>query len=695
MRKILLLAFTVPVCILHAQTPFTKSANDALVVAVMVQKFHVQPKAVDDAFSTSVYTRLINQLDRQKIFFTTEDLQLLAPYKDKLDDEIRKKQTGFLQQLTTIYQKRMAQADTMIDNICRQPFNFNLNEKTTVVEDTSYASEASLRNKVYKLAKRSVLLSLVESNAKLLSLTPPQQKKFIDSAEAVLRKKINTSFKRSIQRKLQSPGGLQQMVGTEYCKTIATCFDPHTEYMPLNEKEDFESALGRKAMGFGFKLDEDENGHVKIDNLKAGSPAFKSGQLNEGDKMESIQWEGKEPIDVSSATMEEVMRILDASNHDNMQLKVRKADGSTRLVTLWKEQLQADEEDEEKVRSYILNGSKKIGYISLPAFYEDWENEDGANVNGCANDVAKEILKLKKENIEGLVLDVRYNGGGSMREAVELAGIFIDAGPVAMLKTREQKPFTLKDANRGTIYDGPLMLLVNGYSASASEMLAGTLQDYNRAVIVGTPTYGKATGQVVLPMDTTISLDKDFRDIKSSSYIKTTISQLYRINGTTAQASGVKPDVFVPDLLEAIPGREGDDPFVIRAVSIEGNKYYKAGSALPIIPLQVAAKAKIEALPYFKAVQSYVDATRKSKQRKDMSLRLSDALSMAREQEPETPEMEDEKQAEAYQVINNDYELQRMKTNANLKEVNEDWKETLSKDPYVKLAYELMLLMIK
>ena len=148
-----------------------------------------------------------------------------------------------------------------------------------------------------------------------------------------------------------------------------------------------------------------------------------------------------------------------------------------------------------------------MGYISLPAFYTDWQNNDKAG-NGCADDVAKEIVKLKKENIEGLILDLRYNGGGSMQEAVDLSGIFIDAGPVAQIKSRDAKVYTMKDVNRGsTIYDGPLILMVNGYSASASEMVAGTLQDYNRAVIVGSPTYGKATAQVVLPMDTTINLD--------------------------------------------------------------------------------------------------------------------------------------------------------------------------------------------
>jgi carboxyl-terminal processing protease len=693
MRKLLLAVCSV-VCIdLPAQTAFTKTANEAAVVTAMVQKFHVQPKPVDDQFSTTVFHLFLTQLDRQKIFFTAEDVQSLAPFKDKLDDEIKNRQTNFLQKVTAIYQQRLRQADAVVDSLGKQPFNFNLAEKLTLVEDTSYAiNEAALRNKMYKKVKRTVLMSMLDIDQPLTSLSSAQQKKFVDSAEAINRKKIVTMIRRSIKRKLQSPGGIEQIIGEEYCKAIAGSFDPHTAYMPETEKEDFESELGQKAMGFGFSLDEDGDGKVVINDLKAGSPAFKSGQLNDGDKIESIQWEGKEAIDVTTASMEEIARILTVSNHAKANIKIKKADGSSRQVTLVKEQLEANEEDEEKVKSYVLKGTKAIGYISLPAFYEDWENEE-ANVNGCANDVAKEIIKLKKENIDGLILDVRYNGGGSLREAVELAGIFIDAGPVAMMKNKEQKIFTLKDANRGTIYDGPLMLLVNGYSASASELLAGTLQDYHRAVIVGTPTYGKATGQVILPLDTTITLDKDFRSIKTEGYIKTTMSQLYRVNGTTAQAIGVQPDILLPDLLDAYPEREGDNQMVLRSANIESNKYFKPLEGLSVAGLQAAANSRVDTSAYFKAVKSYVDVVKKSKVRSDLSLRFSDVLQTLQQQQPVAPAVENEAAATSFTILNSAFELQRMKANSNLKEVNEEWKHTLSKDAYVKLAYELMLLL--
>src|SRR5664279_2385510 len=277
-----------------------------------------------------------------------------------------------------------------------------------------------------------------------------------------VRNKEQKSFKNSINIVLQSAGGIQQYIGDEYCKAIAVCYDPHSAYFPLTEKEDFESELGQQQMVFGFRCKEDDDGSVKIESIMPGSPAFKSGQLNKEDKILSIQWEDKQPIDVSSGGLKQLYEVLAMSNHDKATFKIKKPDGTERTVILLKEKMEEDD-DQNKVKSFLLKGSKTIGFISLPSFYQDWENES-TGVNGCANDVAKEILKLKKENIEGLIIDLRYNGGGSMDEAIELSGIFIDFGPVGMDKDRDAKLYTLKDVNRGTIYEGPLMLMVNGYT---------------------------------------------------------------------------------------------------------------------------------------------------------------------------------------------------------------------------------------
>ena len=691
-NRLLLLCIFVPAFI-FSNAQFTRSVNDAFLITRMAEKFHFQPKPLNDEFSYKVFTETLKHLDEDKIIFTAEDIKTLSKFKFELDDEIKSKKSNFLSLLTKIYGERISRADTMISVICKVPFNFSLAEKISAAEDTSHpADEKAMGMKLYKFIKYDVLDNILDEDT-ILTLPLSRQKKYLDSIEPVSRLRAQKAFKYPIKLMLQTIGGIEQAMGDEYCKAIAGCYDPHTVYFPAVEKENFESRLGQKSMVFGFSFKEEEDGSVRIESLEPGSPAFKSGQLNKGDKIQSVQWKDQKPIDVASGGIKELVDVLKMSNHEKATFKIKKADGTERLVSLWKEK-QEDDDDDDRVKSFLLKGNKTVGFLSLPAFYEDWEDEKG--INGCANDVAKEILKLKKENIEGLILDLRYNGGGSMQEAVELAGIFIDAGPVGQYKTKESKIYTLKDVNRGTIYDGPLMVLVNGYSASASEVVAGTLQDYNRAIIVGSPTYGKATAQVVLPMDTSITLDKDFTKIQSASYLKTTVSQLYRVNGATAQAKGVRPDIELPDVLQAHPHREADEPNVLISLPVEGSKYFKPYNPISIAGLQSAARAEVGASPYFRFLKSYIEAEKIKNEPKDINLKLSDIIEEEKRSIQSAPDSNTTRNEKApYAVQNNSFEKQQMLLNTRLKEQNEQWANFLTKDPYLRVAYDTMVLMIK
>ncbi|MBS1933725.1 MAG: PDZ domain-containing protein, partial [Bacteroidetes bacterium] len=588
---------------------------------------------------------------------------------------------------------RLQQADTMTDNICKKPFNFSIKEKLTITEDTSYPSGlAGMHNKLYKYLKLEVLNALiaVTTNPDLhISLS----KKTTDSLEPILRKKANRSIQRLVNRVLQSPQGVENIIGNIYCQSLASCYDPHTAYFPPDVKTAFESMLGNKPLEFGFSLNEDEDGNPQIGHLQPGSPAFASGQINEGDKILSIKWDNKDAIDVSDAGIEELNHILAASGGDRVTITVRKTDGTTKQVTLHKEKVDADDEDDNKVKGFLLKGNKTVGYISLPDFYSDWEDNSG--VNGCANDVAKEIIKLKKENIEGLILDLRYNGGGSVKEAVELAGIFIDAGPVAQIKSRETKTLTLKDVNRGTIFDGPLVVLVNGSSASASELVAGTLQDYNRALIVGSPTYGKATGQVVLPMDTTVTLETYNGKTEAASYIKVTTMKLYRVTGKTAQTHGVVPDIALPDPAEVSSEREANEKFALPSTPIDANKYYQPLAPLPVATIAAAIKPQIDTSAYFQATAQYIKQMQKAGQKKDISLFIEDAKQKPAEK-PQPPDQSDyTDNSHTFTVVNHLYEQRRIQANKNLVDANEELKENLTNDPYIKAGFIIINAMIK
>jgi carboxyl-terminal processing protease len=707
---ILSLPVTLPFA-LCAQSP-DKNVHDAFMISRMAEKYHIQPRPLNHEMSAAIYSRILEVLDDHRIFFTEGDIRQLSVYRFTLDDEIRGQKSGFLQLLTGIYKQRLAQVDTMIDHITAKPFDFYKRERLTVPEDTSYpADPAAMHTKIYKLMKWSLLRNIADY---LTFRETSPGAKIPDSVEFHLRKKAGVSIRRSIKRVLQSPMGIENTIGIIYCQVLANCYDPHTDYFPPEEKTAFEALLGNKPLSYGLSLKEDDDGDPRIGRLEPGGPAFQSGGLNEGDKILSVSWDDKAPIDVANADLREMNGILATEGGSKLTLVVRKADGTVRPVSLYKARL-ASSDEEDKVKGFILKGSRVVGYIALPAFYKDWENGNG--INGCANDVAKEIIKLKKENIEGLILDLRYNGGGSMEEAVELSGIFIDAGPVAQVKSRntgggsaegqssgnEARVITLKDVNRGTIYDGPLLLLVNGSSASASEMVAGTLQDYHRALIAGSPTYGKATAQIVLPMDTTIDLDNYKGQGEASSYLKVTISRLYRVNGTTAQMTGVQPDVLLPEPLQAFAQREADEKFALPPSIIEANKYYRPLPPLPVAAVQAAADKALAADSFFRKVLHPVSGAGKAAPA-DVDLYLDDH---ARESKKDVPDKNESRPGDIvrgnireggntiFVVMNHAYEMQRLKADHELQEVNEERKTNLLYDPYVKVAYQLVAAMIK
>jgi len=691
------LAFFIAASFLANAQPVQKAAIDAFVITRMAARYHIKPRTLDETLSSDMYKTLLHKVDNEKLFLTQEDIKQLETYQYKLHQEIISKRSAFLQLLVNLYQQRLQQADTMIDNICKVPFNFTLNEKYTVAEDTSYPANAiSMRTKLYKNMKLAALYSINYFQNELNALPLAKQKKFNDSIELFVRKKINTSFKRSLQRELNAPGGIPQLLSNEYCKALAVCYDPHTAYMSITDRENFEGHLGKKNLTFGFGLNEDEDGNPVVDELKPGSPAFKSGMMNKGDKIISIQWDDAKPIDLSDASADEVGSILSSSNHAKATITIKKADGTKREAVMYKEQ-EKDEDDDNKVKSFLLKGEKTVGYIALPSFYEDWENKN--SVNGCANDMAKEILKLKKDKIDALVIDLRYNGGGSVGEAVDLAGIFIDAGPITQIKTKETKAFTLKDGNRGTIYDGPLLLMVNGYSASASELLAGSLQDYNRALIVGSNTYGKATGQRILPLDTTLNMESDLSKVEASSYIKLTTLQVYRVNGTTAQFTGVVPDVNLPDPTEAKKDKERDEAFAIPAINIDANKYYLPLKSLGLAGLKAKASEQQRAEPYFEKINEYIQTKKTIKKKEDISLKLTDFI---KKPIMENDDDEDEEIAQdsteknvPFIMQDNSFEIQRLQVSKGLQSPGNAFKKYLGSDPYLKIVYQLALEMAK
>lgn len=673
---------------------YTQSSlqQKAIVLKRMIELNHLAPKPVDDSFSADMFKIIINRADRRRLLFTDAEFKSLQAYNNKLDEELNKKEWTFYDLFATLYKKALIRADSIITKLSQKPFDFNVNETVTSNkrEEFNFATDvSSLSARWLRYLKYSALDQLFDIAA-ADTTGKTSLKTVIGTAEAKVREQLKKNEIKNLKRLTTQQGGIDGHITELYLNALASVFDPHTNYFSPQGKQQFQESLSTEALSFGLELDENEKGQIVVDMLTPGGPAWKSGDLNKGDILLSVLWEGKEVADMTGATLEEAYEELEKSSTDKLILKFKKADGTEKTVMLKKEKL---ENEENIVKGFVLQGEKKIGYILLPGFYTEWENESGSS---CANDVAKEIVKLKKENIDGLILDVRYNGGGSLGEALEMTGIFIDEGPVVGIKSKDPKVVFLKDPNRGTIFSGPMVLMVNGQSASASEMLAAALQDYNRAVIVGSATFGKATMQQMFSLDTfskkaaAMNTDRDM--------VKITDGKLYRLTGESAQRNGVVPDVLLPDAFDGIEYREKFSPNALVGDPVAKNNYYKPLPALPVNELAAKSALRIKSDENFRDIQQIISMMIARREKSEtISLKWEEFEKWARQNAKELEALKGDVVAvgKKFTVTNHGLDKVLLANNEYAREINQVWLDDINEDIYIQEAFLVLCDLIK
>jgi carboxyl-terminal processing protease len=656
--------------------------QQAIMLRRLLEKHHYQPRPVDDELSRQVFRRFIRMLDSRHLYFTAADLSQLMEHSTRLDEELKGKPGTFIPLITRLYGQRLAAAAELLDATVQKPFDFAAGESLTFSHKDSLhfaADEKELALRWHKWLKYQTLIQL--SHTREAGSAPAQ--------EPAVRQKARQTEKRNIDRILQHPGGFENYVADLFLNAVTLCFDPHTLYLSKTDLQNYEGGMSKETLSFGLNLLENEAGEVNIAGLVPGGPAWQSNELHKGDVLVSLKWTGKSTFDLTGADLEEVGELLQSSNAARLELTVRKASGITKTVSLLKEKVR---EDENIVKSFVLKGDKRIGYITLPGFYTGWDNRSG---QGCANDVAKEIVKLQKEKIEGLILDIRYNGGGSLQEGLDLAGIFIDEGPLGALKGRTEKPTLLKDMNRGTIYDGPLVLMINGQSASASELLAATLQDYNRAVVVGSPTFGKGTAQIVVPLDSTISLTAPAERKARSPYgfVTVTTEKFYRITGKSAQLHGVQPDIRLPELYQGEAYRESSYPFALPSDSLNRKMYYTALKPLPVSELTSLSAGRIGTNASFGVITNFGKSVQSLTAESGKTIPLQLAYFRQKAEEIQRWQQDLEKALEQatslYTVQNTAYDQELMKIDGYSNEINATLLQKILKDIYITEAYQI------
>jgi carboxyl-terminal processing protease len=337
-----------------------------------------------------------------------------------------------------------------------------------------------------------------------------------------------------------------------YVNTITSMMDPYTEFFPPVDKRYFDEQLSGSFYGIGAQLTYEE-GNIKIASVLPGGPAQKSGEVEAGDIIVKVA-QGKEtPVELTGYDVTDAVKIIRGQKGTEVKLTLRKKDGTLKPVTLTRDKIV---QDESYVRSAVINqGTSKIGYIFLPEFYANFDDPNDPHRSSA--DVAKEVQKLKDDKVDGIVIDLRNNGGGSLYDVIQIAGLFIDQGPIVQVKDREGQPQVMRDKDGGVLYDGPLAVMVNEFSASASEIFAAAIQDYGRGVIIGsTSTYGKGTVQRPIGLDPTSNFLATNSDLGS---LKLTLQKFYRISGGSTQLKGVVPDLVIPDYYEYLKMRERDN----------------------------------------------------------------------------------------------------------------------------------------
>jgi len=551
----------------NQESPELRQRKLLSTIGQLLESEHYSPRNIDDAFSKEVFNAYFKALDPEKNTFLQSDLDSLSNYSATIDDEIHGATIAFQPAVSRIYALRIIETKAIFNQIMDQPFNFNLDDSISLNSDKmAYPKDVTER------AKRWEMLLKYRTIERYASLIEEREKnkdkeKFIYKNDSTLEAESRAYIKKSYKKRVES---FEKTFTKEkqfelFLNAITGLMDPHTDYLAPVEKRSFTEQMSGVIYGIGAQLTQDDFG-IRIASIQPGGPAWKSGQIVVNDVIVKIAQGAEEPVDVSGYETTDAVKLIRGNLGTEVRLTFRKPDGTFKVVSLIREKIVLDEGYARSV--VIQNGAEKYGYILLPDFYADFEREDG---HRCSEDVAAEIKKLKAENVKGIIIDVRFNGGGSLYEVVQMAGLFIDKGPVVQIRNKEGRSQTLYDETPGILYDGPLVVMANEFSASASEIFAGAIQDYKRGIVVGSSsTYGKGTVQRNVafgkPLDS-LGIQTEY------GAVKLTFQKFYRITGSSTQKKGVVPDVILPDEYEYLKYREKDNESALSWDEMERARY--------------------------------------------------------------------------------------------------------------------------
>ena len=662
------------------------SEKDKILLYILrniLTRSHFVVKEMNDEFSEYVFDEFINGLDPNKRYFTQKDIKDFEKYKYDIDNQLLKEDISFYNLVYQRFTKKIKNAKSYYGDLLSKPFNYEKEETIDVDYDKiSFAkNETQLIDYWRKQLKLTILIriqdKIKQENAKKKENETHTIKNF-GELEKEARSEVLKNMDELYVR-------IEELEHEDWFSTflnsVVGAFDPHTTYMAPNIKERFDQDISGKLEGIGARLQR-KGMYTQIFELVSGGPAWKQGELEAGDIILAVAQGNKEPLDIVGMRLDDAIKFIKGKKGTEVRLTVKKKlDGSTKIISIIRDVVELDE---TFVKSSIVEkNGEKYGLINLPKFYIDFDEK---NYRDSAKDMEKEIERLKKEGVSGLIIDLRNNGGGSLKTAIEISGLFIEKGPIVQIKYRGEKPIIKNDINSKIQWNGAVIVLVNEFSASASEIFAAAMQDYNRAVIIGgNQTYGKGTVQSVLPINQFTKYEKNL------GALKMTIQKFYRINGGSTQIEGVYSDIVIPSRYSYMKFGERDLEGALVWDKVKQANYIPTKTYENFSEVIYNSKQRIASDSKFKLINEYAKWLKKNQENTSYSLNYT---LFSKEN------LLQEKDAEKFKTVfdyNSDlnftspeYELSLLKKDTVLADKRSRWHKNLSKDVYIDEALNVL-----
>jgi carboxyl-terminal processing protease len=667
--------------------------KEAALIQALLQglaNLHFQPKAIDDQFSKEVYNLYLKDIDNGKRFYNKADIDQLKGFETKLDDQANAGTFEFFNRSVELMEKALVKTQGWYRELLAAPMDYSKNEMLeSDPKKLEWAKDdAELRSRWEKWMKYEVLSRVTDEQTKQDKADFKGEKKTFEQLETEQRAKVLDTYDKWYKR-MQKATRADRM--ELYLNSITNVFDPHTGYFSPKDKENFDIQMSGKLEGIGARLQSDGE-KTSVTEIVTGGPAWKQGSLEVKDVIVKVAQGEGEAIDVMGWEIDDVVSKIRGPKGTVVTLTVQRTDGTEKTIKITRDVVLMEE---GFAKSLLLKGSEteqdKIGYIYLPKFYADFTPQGATS---CAADVAKEIEKLKSEKVKGIILDLRGNGGGSLRDVVQMSGLFIEEGPIVQVKNRSKTPDIMRDNDSRVQWGGPLVVMVNGFSASASEILAAAMQDYHRAVIVGsTSTYGKGTVQRFLDLD---NATRD-ESVKPLGDMKLTIQKFYRITGKTTQLDGVTPDIVLPDFYNFVELGEKENDYPLESTTIPAVPYNQnAYQIADLGKLKSASATRVEANETFKKVNENAMRLRKQKDQTVYPLEANKYRMWNKKQDEEADRYDNLfKPIDGFVLENLSADLPLIQADTSRAARNEGWMKDKKKDIQLHETFKIMQDMIR